>query len=464
MKKILYILTFLLTCGMQAQDITGKWNGLLKFPGGQLRLSVNIDKTGSGYTATMDSPDQGATGIPVKTIFYENNILAFSIPEAKIDYRGTLENTTIKGTFTQNSTPFPLEFGRGEVEVAKVNRPQEPVKPYPYHEEEVTFKNEKAGITLAGTLTLPKKQGSFPAVILISGSGPQNRDEEVMDHKPFLVLADHLTRQGIAVLRYDDRGIGASQGDFAGATSADFASDAEAAFNYLKTRSEINKKKIGFAGHSEGGTIAPMVAAGHDDVAFVVLMAGTALPGDEVLMLQNYLIGKAAGMPEEELTKLANINRKVYDIIKQENNQDALREKLREVINREMKPLFISNGIPQDQVNQYIDSQITEMTTPWFTYIIRYNPGPALEKVKCPILAINGEKDLQVAPAANLDAVKRAAQKSGNKKVTVKQMPGLNHLFQECTTGAVEEYAVIEQTMSPAALNEISGWIIKHVK
>lgn len=464
MKNTLYIFFLILSTSIFAQDITGPWNGLLTFPGGQLRITINITKADAGYSATMDSPDQGAVAIPVTSISFTNNELVFAIPAGKIEYRGTYDKSGFKGTFTQNAYPIPLDLARDVVTVKKPLRPQEPKTPFAYYTEEVTFKNEKNNIIFSGTLTRPAKEGIYPAVVVVSGSGPQNRDEELMDHKPFLVLADHLTKNGIAVLRYDDRGVEKSGGKFETATSADFANDAEAAFNYLKTRKDINKKKIGIAGHSEGGMIAPMVAAKNPDVAFIVMMAGTGIAGDELMMLQNYLIGKAGGMPEEELTRLAGINKKAYDIVKQEPDESAIKEKLTAMFDIELKPLLHTKGIPQSQINSYAAMQVEEISSPWFVYFLKYNPATVLEKVKCPVLAINGEKDLQVAPMANLDAIKRATDKSGNKKVTVKQLPGLNHLFQESATGSPADYATIEQTFSPIALNEITGWIVKQVK
>jgi len=462
MKKLLSLLVLFITLTISAQDITGSWYGLLTFPGGKLRLTINITKTDAGYAATMDSPDQNAAGIPVTTVLFEENILAFSIASAQLDYRGTFNGTLFKGTFTQKGHGMPLDLGREPIVVAGPKRPQEPAKPYPYYEEEVSFVN--GGITLKGTLTLPKEGGSnYPAVVLITGSGAQNRNEELLGHKPFLVLADYLTRNGIAVLRYDDRGTGASGGRFAGSTTQDFAADANAAFGYLKTRKEINPKKIGLIGHSEGGTIAPIVAGTSPDVAFIVMLAGSAIPGDEILMLQNYLIGKADGMPEDELTKLGAINRRIYNVIKQEPAAEV-KAKLRPIYITELKPLFISKGIPEEDVSQYIDMQIAELSSPWYSNFIKYDPAPALEKVKCPLLALNGSKDVQVAAHANLEAVKRAALKSGNKKVTAKELPGLNHLFQAATTGAASEYEDIEETINPAALSEVLNWIKQQVK
>jgi pimeloyl-ACP methyl ester carboxylesterase len=464
MKKFLLLFVLFASPALFSQDITGPWYGMLTFPGGELRLGINITKTATGYTGTMDSPDQGAKNIPIPNVAFENNVLVFSLPAGSIEYKGTFENNIIKGTFIQNKYPIPLDLSREEIKKVKPQRPQQPVQPYPYLAEEVTFTNARAGITLGGTLTLPKKEGSFPAVVLITGSGAQNRDEEILGHKPFMVLADHLTKNGIAVLRFDDRGVGTSTGDFGAATTNDFATDVEAAIKYLRTRTDINKNKIGLIGHSEGGTIAPLVAAKDPDVAFIVLMAGTAIPGDELMMLQNYMLGKVNGMPEDELKKLSLINRQIYDVIKQEPDLTVMKARLQAVFNKEMKPLLISKGVPQDEVAHYLTIQSTELASPWYSNFIKYDPAPALEEVKCPILAINGEKDLQVAPKANLDAITRAAEKSGNKKVTVKQLPGLNHLFQESATGAPSEYGSIEQTISPVALNEISGWIQKQVK
>ena len=463
MKNLFSLLVLFITTTLFSQDISGPWHGMLTFPGGKLRLTINITKTDTGYTATMDSPDQKAVGIPITSVLFEENILAFSIQNAGLDYRGNFDGTHFKGTFTQNGNTLPLDLGREEVKTEKAKRPQEPVKPYPYYEEEVTFANGQ--IKLAGTLTLPKQGGTnFPAVVLITGSGAQDRNEELLGHKPFLVLADYLTRNGIAVLRYDDRGTAASGGKFAGSTTQDFATDSQAAFTYLKTRKEINAKKIGLMGHSEGGTIAPIVASQNPDVAFIVLLAGTAIPGDELMMLQNYLLGKANGMPEEELTKLAAINRNIYNAIKQAATTQEMKTKLKEVFLNQLKPLFISKGIPEAEVSQYIDLQIAELSSAWYSNFIKYDPAPALEKTKCPILALNGSTDLQVAPKANLEAIKRAAQKSGNKKVTTKELPGLNHLFQASTTGAPSEYGTIEETINPAALTEVLTWIKLQVK
>jgi fermentation-respiration switch protein FrsA (DUF1100 family) len=454
------LISLLTTISLSAQDITGQWNGVLKVQGTQLRLVLNITKTDNGISSTMDSPDQGAKGIPTTTTGFENSILKITIASAKIEYEGTLgQDNVIVGTFKQGGQSFPMNLSKEKIEKEKLIRPQEPIKPYPYYSEDITFENKKAGINLAGTLTLPNKDGVFPVVILISGSGPQNRDEELLGHKPFLVLSDYLTKNGIAVLRYDDRGTALSKGDFKSATSVDFATDVESAIEYLKSRKEINKKKIGLIGHSEGGLIAPMVASKSKDVAFIVLLAGTGIQGDQLLLLQQRLIGKVSGVSDEDLQKTELTNRKAFDIVNKSTSLEQLKTYLTTYIKQEMKD-NPSAEKPQGMTDDdFVKMQVNQIANPWMLYFIKYNPTPALTKVKCPVLAINGEKDLQVPPKENLNAIKKALAKGGNKKVTIKEVPNLNHLFQECKTGSPDEYATIEQTFSPTALTEILMWL-----
>jgi uncharacterized protein len=468
MKKLMLILlTVLAVTTIQAQDIAGQWNGILEVQGTQLRLVFNITKTATGISATMDSPDQGAKGIPVTSASFDKNILKIAMPNMRLEYEGTLEkDNTIKGTFKQGGGSLPLNLSKEKVtKVPKVAvvRPQEPTKPYPYYAEDVTFENKKANITLAGTLTLPKKEGNYPVVVLISGSGPQNRNEELLGHKPFLVLADYLTRKGIGVLRFDDRGTAASKGDFKTATSEDFATDVEAAISYLLTRKDVNAQKIGLIGHSEGGIIAPMVAAKSKDVSFIVLLAGTGIKGDELLMLQSGLIAKAAGESAEEIQKAQVINKGAFDIVNKSKDTEGLKKDLTHYMEQqikehpEVKPKEIADA-------DFINMQVRQLASPWMQFFIKYNPAIVLESVKCPVLAINGEKDLQVPSKINLDAIKNSLEKGKNKQVTTKELPNLNHLFQECTTGSPDEYAKIEQTFSPIALEEIANWLLKQVK
>ena len=289
MKRIIILtvsLLFVVASFSQTQDITGQWNGVLNVQGISLRIVFHVNKTDEGYTSTMDSPDQGATGLPVTSTTFDGSKLTLTV--ANIVYEGEFKNDSVVGIFKQGGLSIPMNMGRTPMEATPVVRPQEPKPPYPYHSENLTFENKAAGVTLAGTLTMPSTGDNFAAVILITGSGAQNRDEEIMRHKPFLVIADYLTRSGIAVLRYDDRGFAQSTGDIHSATTADFATDAESAIAYLKTRKEINSRKIGLTGHSEGGIIAPMVASRSKDVAFIAMLAGTGIRGDKILLLQYY--------------------------------------------------------------------------------------------------------------------------------------------------------------------------------
>jgi pimeloyl-ACP methyl ester carboxylesterase len=457
MKTIFFLLpAFLITFSMSAQDITGQWNGALKVQGTQLRIIFHISKTDSGYIATMDSPDQNAKGIPVTSTTFENSKLKLEITNLRFEYDGEFEGNAIKGTLKQNGQEFPLNLSREQIEKQTAKRPQEPKKPYPYNSEDITFQNKKANVTLAGTLTLPKKEGIYPAVILITGSGAENRDEEVFGHKPFLVIADYLTRNGIAVLRYDDRGFAQSTGNFSTATTFDFASDVESAISYLKTRKEIDAKKIGLIGHSEGGTIAPIVAAAEPkDVDFIVLLAGSGLQGDKLTLLQKEKLEQAMHIDEQQIAKGQKIFRGAYDIILQ---SDAADSNLKNKVGTYFKQSF-GDKVPEEQIST-ITNQIVN---PWMITFLKYNPVPTLEKVKCPVLALGGEKDLQVPPEENLIAIKTALEKGGNKNVTTKLFPNLNHLFQDCKTGLPSEYSEIEETFSPVVLDEITKWIKKQV-
>ncbi|EAR12558.1 hypothetical protein PI23P_08030 [Polaribacter irgensii 23-P] len=456
---IILLVTLLATLTSTAQDITGRWNGVLKVQGTQLRVVFNIAQTDNGYSATMDSPDQGAKGIPVTNTTFKNQKIKFEVTNARIEYDGELSEDKIIGTFKQGGQEFPMNLSRETIKKEIVKRPQEPIKPYAYYSENVVFKNSKANVSLSGTLTLPEKDGIFPVVILITGSGPQNRDEELLGHKPFLIISDYLTKNKIAVLRYDDRGVGQSTGDFKTATSADFATDVESAIAYLKTRKEIKKNKIGLIGHSEGGLIAPIVASKSKDVSFIVLLAGTGIQGDTLLLLQQELIAKANGVLETDIKESVQTNRKLFEIVVNSNDNSKLKADLTDKLNELLKNepnTEIPNGMKKEE---FVSMQVNQISSPWMVYFMKYNPVTTLEQVTCPVLAINGKKDLQVPSKENLSAIKNALTKGGNLNVTTKEFPNLNHLFQECKTGSPNEYATIEQTFSPIVLAEITKWI-----
>jgi uncharacterized protein len=338
---------------------------------------------------------------------------------------------------------------------AALNRPQEPKKPYPYDEEEVGYENKRDGVKLAGTLTFPRGKGPFPAVLLITGSGPQDRNESILGHKPFLVLADYLTRQGIAVLRVDDRGVGGSTGSAPNSTTENFAADVTAGIEFLKTRKEIDPKQIGLIGHSEGGLVAPMVAAQNGDVAFIVLMAGAGLTGEEILYLQGAMIMKANGAGAGQLARLRATQESMFKILKEEKDPAAAEKRLREEMSKNL------TEEEKKKSEQTIAVHIKLANTPWFRYFLTLDPRPALRKVKCPVLALNGENDLQVSANENLREIEAALKAGGNNDVSIARLPKLNHLFQTCETGSPNEYIKIEETIAPVALRTVGDWILK---
>jgi len=432
-------------------DIDGAWMGSLDTGAVKLRVVFHIVNTEDGLTATLDSPDQGAKDIPINSVTRDG--VKLKIESKIIDgvFEGTIaaDLSSIDGKWTQHGNTMPLLLKRVKDQAElELKRPQNPVKPYPYREDEVTYDNKEQNVTLAATFTIPQGTGPFPAVLLITGSGPQDRDETLLGHKPFLVLSDYLTRHGIAVLRADDRGVGKSAGVFAKATTADFATDAEAGVAYLKTRVEVNPHKIGLIGHSEGAVIAPMVAARNKDVAFIVMMAGTGVPGDQVLVAQSEAIQVASGKNPEEAAKDAAKERELLKLVETEKDQAVLEKDLKEKL---------AGEVPEAQMGV----QISEVTSPWFRYFLTYDPATALRKVTCPVLVLNGEKDKQVLPSQNLPAIRKALEEAGNKHFEIDELPGLNHLFQTAKTGSPMEYAQIEETMSPVALEKIATWILR---
>lgn len=466
MKKIaIIILAVFINNVSHSQDIQGTWYGSLEVQKTKLPLVFHIVKSDNQFTATMDSPNQGAKGIPISSTTIINNELKLEISSAGIMYEGTLKNgQLISGTFNQAGKSFPLDLTQASPENKIQKKPQEPIKPYPYYSENIAFENYDDNITLAGTLTFPKKGNNFPAVILISGSGPQNRDEEILGHKPFLVLADYLTRKGIAVLRYDDRGTAKSTGNFATSTSWDLARDAKAAFNYLSTRNEINKEIIGMIGHSEGGVIAPLVASDNPNINFIVLLAGPGIRGYELLLQQQKLIAEASGISRIKIEQNSDVYKGAFNILLKNKSTEEERVELTQYFKRLFNDMPINYKPGGINDEDYIEMQVSQLTSPWMNYFIKYNPGPILTKVKCPVLALNGEKDLQVAPKANLEAIENAVKGGGNTKITVTELANLNHLFQECNTGLPGEYGTIQQTFSPLALETISKWILETIE
>lgn len=448
--------------------VVGTWLGTLEVPAGaELRIVFHIEESDSGaLTATLDSPDQGARGIPVSRVALVGDTLRMSVAAVGGSYEGRLEAADrILGTWRQPGAALPLELRRVE-EVEGPSRPQEPEPPLPYDVEEVRYENPEAGIELAGTLTLPEGGGPFPAVLLISGSGPQDRDETVFGHRPFLVLADHLTRRGIAVLRVDDRGVGDSDGSFAEATSLDFASDAQAGITYLKARPEVDPEAIGLVGHSEGGIIAPMVTRRSDDVAFLVLLAGPGLPGEDLLLLQGTTIARAMGAREQQIESQRELQEALFRVVREEEDPEARKARLEKVLRNRLRGLtdaeLAVGGIPSDSAGQraWLEAQVERAASPWFRFFLGHDPRQDLRGVSVPVLALIGELDLQVPPDENLPEIEAALVRGGNRDVTVMELEGLNHLFQRAETGSPAEYAHIEETMAPEAMEAVAQWIL----
>lgn len=435
-------------------EFEGHWEGSIEIPGASLGVLVDLLHKEGHWIGTIDIPAQSAKGLRLSGIQLTEMEVEFVIDgvAGEPTFVGALADGKITGTFTQRGQIFPFHLGRETI--VTLTRPQEPNPPYPYREEEVTFGGGE--ITLAGTLTLPAGDGPCPAVLLISGSGPQNRDEEVFGHKPFLVLSDHLTRAGIAVLRVDDRGVGDSTGDSGHATSEDFAEDALAGVEFMLARPEIDPERIGLIGHSEGGLIAPMVASRSKAVSFLVLLAGPGVPGDEILIRQMELISRAAGMEEERVAGVISAQRKLLDLVKGEPVQEEVEAQIRKLVQAQT-----GTDSTAEEIQEQAAAQARMVMTPWFRFFLGHDPRQLLERTQVPVLAICGELDLQVDPKQNLPAIREALRRGGNPDYTVIELPGLNHLFQEAETGSPTEYYSIEETVNPAALDAISDWLLE---
>lgn len=447
MKKLFFIL---LICAQSVwgQEITGSWSGELAVQGMKLPLILHITKTGDGYKTTMDSPKQGAKDLPMQETRFENGELSLNAPALGMKYTGKLSaENTLEGTFSQGGMNLPLTFRRGvgvtETRVPK--RPQTPEPPYSYYTEDITLRNEKEGNLLAGTLAAPLDGRDFPVLVMITGSGAQNRNGELFGHKPFLVIADYLAKQGIGTLRLDDRGVGGSEAGKPGANSGDFAGDISSAVNFLAAK---GYKNIGLIGHSEGGMIAPMVSTLNPKVKFMVLLAGPGIPIPELMRLQTYEVTKAMGVPEEQAKAAAESNARLYAFINNYKGNDLEADLL--AFMKQSVP-----GVPESQLK----TSMQPFITPWFRYFLTFDPGKYLSKVKVPVLALNGSRDTQVTANENLEGIRKSLTRAGNKKFEIVKLENLNHLFQTAQTGGVSEYGEIEETIAPAVLEKIAAWV-----
>ncbi len=428
-------------------DPVGTWLGRLSVPGAELRMIFHIARgPDDRLTSTMDSPDQGAIGLPVTSTTLDGTTLRLTMPAIGGQFEGRLSGDRLEGAWSQGGASFPLSLERTDERSDALRppaRPQEPLPPFPYDTQEVSF--DSPGARLAGTLTIPVGDGPFPAVVLLSGSGPQDRNEEIFGHKPFLVLADALTRRGVAVLRFDDRGVGASTGEFGTATMADFKADARAALALLRARPEVDASRTGAIGHSEGASVAAAVGAEEDGPAFVVLLAGPGVPGEALLYEQSALLMRAGGATEQQIEQNDALQRRTFAIVKRLPGPEAADS---------VRAMLAGLGMPAAQT----DAQVSQVTSDWFRELLSYDPAPALAQIEVPVLALFGEKDLQVPPSLNEPPV-RSALDGRNPATRIEILPDLNHLFQPAGTGGIDEYAQISTTFDETALTLIGDWI-----
>lgn len=454
-KSVIFFL-FLCFQSIFAQDIQGSWEGSLSIQGRSLPLIFTIQQNGASFQTTLISPMQSAKAIPVKETIFVNNELQLSAPELNLKYSGLLNGNTIEGTLVQNGMSFPLILTKGNNEKTEKLHPQDPQPPFDYEVQEVTFVNPNDKNTLAGTLTLPKNKKNLPIVILISGSGAQNRDSELYGHKPFAVIAHDFTNNGIGVLRLDDRGIGSSSKGSKDDTSANFAGDISTAVDFLANK---GFKKIGLLGHSEGGMIAAMVASKNKKVKFVISLASPGIAIDRMMLLQNQSVAKTQGATANQIAATTAFNEKVYAYIINYTGKN-LKADFQYYIKGEFLKLTQNQNLSEQEIDDFLTQQTQIITSPWYVYFLKFKPDAYWSKIKIPVLALNGSLDVQVPAAENLSGLEASLKKAGNKKTTIKNLPGLNHLFQEAKTGGVNEYAEIEQTISPMVLKTMSNWIL----
>ena len=428
-------------------QIEGYWEGQIDLGAQKLEMAFDIKTAKNGYSATLDVPAQGAFDIPVDEITFQDGQLQLKMNAMGASYSGALKDSAIEGDFTQHGMTFPLNLAKAEKKEQRQARPQDPQPPFNYRIEEVQFTNEKEGNTLTGTLTIPDGDGPFPAMVLVSGSGQQNRDGELMNHRPFWVIADYCARHGVAVLRYDDRGMGGSTGEVENATSLDFSYDAEAAFDFLRKQKHIDASRVGILGHSEGGVINFMVSARRPEVAFLVSLAGPAVNGVELLKEQQKAILRASGMTEEAIQFSSNTNAQLFDIIETSNSREEADSLLRQLV----KGWGYNEELTEQTVNQ--------LAMPWMYYFLKYDPTEAIVKTNCPALLLNGSKDLQVIASQNLSGYEKIIAEHGKTNLTLRELPDLNHLFQHCETGSPNEYFEIDETISPEVLEMIVGFV-----
>jgi hypothetical protein len=450
MTRFLLLIALLSGYALKAQDFSGFWNGRAELMGQSLRVVFTLEGEPEAISGTFQSPDQGEGAVPISGQL-EGDSLFIDVPDLKLTFRGYFDSGAqrIQGQMEQMGGVYPLTLQRDKLEAAKPNRPQTPQPPFPYSAEEVTFRSD--GFELAGTLTKP--DAFQQAIILVTGSGPQNRNSELLGHEPFYVIADHLSRNGIAVLRYDERGVGASEGSFASMTTLDFARDLSEALRWLKSQDGFTDIPIGVLGHSEGGLTASVCAAEFRQPDFIVSLAGMGVSGAETLIRQNEDVALAEGAPAELAQMQRDRIAAMCEAVEQHEDSVRIAKEIRKVLKE--YPAEAPGMTEADLFNQFNN----QMNSKWMRWLINADAREYWGDVRCPVLAINGTKDVQVNASQNLKAIEFALKRNGNEDYTTIALPNHNHLLQESFTGAVSEYGKIEQTISPTVLKTVTEWV-----
>ena len=407
-------------------------------------------------------PEQGLFESPLKNVVFQGDSLKGELSEFNVQLSGKFDSTSFTGQWKQSNFPSKLTLKKVEA-LSFLKRPQTPQGPFPYRVENVTFTNKDGSITFGGTLTSPQGKGPFTTVLLISGSGQQDRDETLFGHKAFWVIADYLTRQGVTVLRTDDRGVGETTGKIG--TSADYAQDVLEAIRFLKTRKEVNHKKIGLIGHSEGGMIAPIAAAQSKDVAFIISLAGVGVNGKELLLRQSDDILQKMGSNESYRSHIHSLNEAIYSTVSRLPMEGDIKDSLQATFDQWVKAqpenVLGQLGYKTEQGRKNFVKQLSPMNSQWYRYFIKYEPQTILSKLTIPVLALNGSKDVQVASQPNLEGFRKGLTAAGNTHFETIEVPDLNHLFQKCTKCIPTEYGLLEETFSVEALDLVTNWVKK---
>ncbi len=433
------------------------WDGAIRISGTELTIAVTFHAPADTPAASIDIPQQSAMGLPLINVSQALPRVHFELKAGPTMayFEGGLQADSITGIFVQ--------AGQGGTFFLRLRPKARAEEPVPYKQEEVKFNN--GSVTLAGTLTLPPAEGKHPAVVMITVSGPQNRDEEIFGFKPFKLIADALTRRGVAVLRYDDRGVGGSSSTMAESTTEDFAKDALAAVKYLRARKDIDPRHIGLCGHSEGAIAAPIAADRSHDVAFLVLLAGPGVPGDTLILWQLVTLARAAGTKENDITDAVALQHRIYDAVRTGRGWEEIRATMSEQISRSMREMPPDRRGALGDSAQFVasatDAKLHSARSPWFAFFISYDPAPTLRRIHCPVLALFGELDMQVPPSVTMTPLESALREGRNKDFTVRVLPGTNHLFQAAVTGYPSEYGTLKKEFAPGFLDTVTAWVTK---